>query len=131
MSTSPSIRWASSNCVSAAVVPFSALSILIALNVPNADSLEGFRRLFSDGWILNGSGCLRNRTPHRRLDDRQVDQCRQNAEQDRQPPDRSVRAVLLEHDAAEQHAEKTPDLMAEKRKTKKCRQPPRAEHQRH
>jgi hypothetical protein len=38
MVTSPSINSASSNWVSATLVPFSALSILIALNVANANS---------------------------------------------------------------------------------------------
>src|SRR3981081_2926228 len=101
MVTSPSINSASSNCVSAAVVPFSALSTLIALNVPNVSSL------FSVG-MFTGSGRLCNRAGDWRLDARQVDQCRQDAEQDRQPPDRRVRPEFFEHDAADPNAQKTP-----------------------
>src|SRR5258707_15420074 len=117
MVTSPSISSASSNCVSAAVVPFSALSILIALNVPIDNSFELFLRIFLNFRMLTGSGRLRNRARDRRLDDRQVDHRRQHAEQHRQPPDWRIRPEFLEHDAAEQHAEEAADLMAEKRES--------------
>ena len=62
--TSPSINSASSNCVSAAVVPFSALSILIALNVANAELPAITVRLPE---MFNGSGRLRNRARDRLL----------------------------------------------------------------
>src|ERR1700761_7157097 len=101
MVTSPSINSASSNCVSAAVVPFSALSILIALNAATAHSL----RILVQG-VFNGSGGLRNYTSNRLFHDRQVDQRRQHAEQHRQPPHRRIGTVLHEHDAAQPGAEK-------------------------
>src|SRR5437763_3062066 len=122
--TSPSINSASSNWASAAVVPFSALSILIALNVPNVNSC------FAVG-MFTGSGRLRNRAWHRRLDDRQVDQCREYAEQHGKPPDRPVRSEALEHDTAQPHAEEAADLMADEGKSVQRRKPARAEHQGH
>src|ERR1700681_4079043 len=126
MVTSPSINSASSNCVRAAVVPFSALSILIALNVST--------HALPDAWLLdfrslNGLCRLCNWARHRRLDDRQVDQRRQHAEQHRQPPGRRVRPEFLEHDATEQHAEEAADLMADKGKSIQRRKPARTEHQ--
>src|SRR5579872_4117665 len=50
---------------------------------------------------------------HRLLRDRKIDQARKHTEQNRQPPDGVIGAGALERKAAEQHAEKTADLMAE------------------
>src|ERR1700675_794210 len=55
---SPSIKSASSNCVSATVVPLSALSTLIALNVTNANSPGFFRSLC----LPDQAGCATGRT---------------------------------------------------------------------
>src|ERR1700687_6003162 len=128
MVTSPSINSASSNCVRAAVVPFSALSLLIALNAPP--------HARPDAWVLdfgslNGLCRLCNWALHRRLDDRQVDQRRQHAEQHREPPDRPIRSELLEYDTAEQHAKEAADLMADEGKSIQRRKPARTEHQGH
>jgi len=66
---------------------------------------------------VNGSGRPRNRSRHRRLDDLQVDQRRQHAEQDRQPPDRRVGSESLEYDPAEPDAEEAADLKADEGKS--------------
>src|SRR5262245_4624855 len=121
--TSPSIRFASSKLVSAALVPLSAFSITIALNaatLQNSTSRVGRIVLKT---------CARGASPEcgtsgrrdcgsgdRLFHDGQVDDCRQNTEQHRKPPHKIVRAGALECYAADQHAEKTSDLMAEKRK---------------
>src|SRR3954452_18753130 len=105
--TSPSIKSASSNCVNAAIVPLSALSILIALNVATRTPCR-----WSGVRILDGSGRLRNRARTRGFDDGQVDQRREHAEQNRQPPDRRIGAELLEDDAAEPDAEEAANLVA-------------------
>src|SRR3954469_2810269 len=121
--TSPSISSASSNCVSAAVVPLSALSIRIALNVATAKLPDLFQGMFSR------SGRLRNRSLDRFLHDRKIDQRREHAEQDREPPDRRVGTEPLEHDAAEPDAEEAADLMADEGKAIEGCKPARAEHQ--
>jgi len=72
-----SINSASSNCVSAAVVPLSALSILIALNVPKVTS-----RFFLSGCLPDQAARATGRATGG-LDNRQVDQRRQHSEQDR------------------------------------------------
>ncbi|UCF55695.1 MAG: hypothetical protein JSV48_06060, partial [Bradyrhizobium sp.] len=51
--------------------------------------------------MFSRSGRLRNRSLNRLLHDRKIDQRRKHAEQDREPPDRRVGPVCLEHDAAE------------------------------
>src|SRR5215510_10701836 len=94
-----------------AVVAFSALSIRIALNVPTVTLPDRFLP-----GMFSGSDRLRNRPGYRLFDDRQVDQRREHAEQDREPPDRRIGAVLLEHDAAEPDAEEAADLMADEGK---------------
>ena len=52
------------------------------------------------------------------LDDRQVDDCREHAEQNSEPPNDIIRAGALEEEPAEPHPKKTADLMAEERKAK-------------
>ena len=52
------------------------------------------------------------------LNDRQVDDCREHAEQNREPPNDIIRPGALEEEPAEPHPKKTADLMAEERKAK-------------
>ena len=50
------------------------------------------------------------------LNDRQVDDCREHAEQNREPPNDIIRPGALEEESAEPHPKKSADLMAEERK---------------
>src|SRR4051794_27165916 len=74
------------------------------------------------------SGGLRNRPRHWRFHDRQIDQRRQHAEEDREPPQRRIRPELLEHDAAKPYSKEAADLMADEGKTIQGRKPAGTEH---
>ncbi len=69
-------------------------------------------------------------THHRLLHDRQVDDGRQHAEQDREPPHDIVGAGLHIRDAAQPHAEEAADLVAEECEASERREPARPEHHR-
>src|SRR5215472_12957196 len=60
---------------------------------------------------------------HWTLDDRQVDETGEHAEQNREPPDKLVGAGPLKHDAAEPNPEETPDLVAKERKAEQHGEP--------
>src|SRR5579871_2691912 len=71
----------------------------------------------------------RGREPlHRLLDNRQVDHCRQHAEQDREPPHHVVGPGALIGDSADQDAQEAADLMTEEREARQHGEPARAEH---
>src|SRR5262245_11938182 len=98
--TSPSMRLASSNSVSATVWPLSAFSMTIARNAVTT--------------ALRSRRCRRGCQPRNGLlDDWQVDQRGDHAEQHPQPPDDVVGTGALVERASKIDAEKATDLMAE------------------
>src|SRR5262245_43163816 len=129
MVTSPSIRFASSKSVSAALVPSPVFSITTALNTatphtprhgrldaghPRLDRLHSSKDVDArdkpghDDFAIRipVSGGRHCRARHRLLHDWQVDDCGKDAEQNRKPPDQVIRTGALEGDAADQHAKK-------------------------
>src|SRR5262245_64518958 len=105
------MRLRSSKSASPAFEPVSVFSITIALKVAMAI------RTIDDGLRMKDSSSRRRRQArHRPLDNRQIDRRREQAEQDREPPDRVVGSGALEQHAAQPHAEEAADLMDEEGK---------------
>src|SRR5437762_6153435 len=98
MVTSPSIKSFSSKFESPTFWPSPAFSITIALKV--ATAAHPLRLLLPE------SLCGHQFRPMPRLlHDRQIDHCGEHAEQNRKPPDRTIGAGAVEHDAAEPDAD--------------------------
>src|SRR5262245_61779132 len=74
-----------------------------------------------------GSSRRHGLADNRLLNDRQIDDGREHAEQDRQPPHDVVRAGALEQQAAEPDTQEAADLMAEESCAKQHGEPARAE----
>src|SRR5262245_50648441 len=113
------MRLRSSKSARPAFEPVSVFSITIALKVAMAI------RTIDDGLRTTDSSSRRRcQSRHRPLDNRQIDRRREQAEQDREPPDRVVGSGALEQHAARQQAKKPHNLMPEEGKPNSLGAPP-------
>src|SRR5260370_41425220 len=128
------MRSFSSKSVSRTAWPASVLSMTMALKVVMVVLAKALRFCArrraalkpvqnNSGKPFNLSGRHRGDARDRLLHDRHIDQRREHAEQDRQPPDHIIRAGAVEHDAAEPDAEKAADLVTETGEAGERRQP--------